>query len=179
MPISYLELSDCVDRCFPYIKNNLEAIDSPVPFYENSIDGMHALTSTLGFIKQDEYYETFHQKAAYLFCSIAHRHAFENGNKRLAATLLRYFLADNHVKTIQITEAQWKSITIKLFPSYEWKSVDLEDTFYLLLYNLAFIAADGQLRPGISFDKCKNLFAAFFELIFDLPGNELPIPVSN
>ncbi|MDD4286841.1 MAG: Fic family protein [Candidatus Peribacteraceae bacterium] len=140
-----------------------------VPSYEKDQDGINALESILEFVKNDNYYSTFAEKAAYLFCSVANRHAFGNGNKRLSATLLRYFLADNHVKTIEATADQWKDVMQGLFPSYAWKSVDLGDAFYLLLYNLAFVAADGQLRPGISFDACKGLLTALFEKIFDVP----------
>lgn len=168
MSVSYLEISDCISKCFPYIKENLQYAES-VPSYERDQDGLNALKSILEFVKSDDYYPTFAEKAAYLFCSVANRHAFGNGNKRLAATLLRYFLADNSVKTVEATAEQWKGVTLSLFPSYEWKTVDLDDTFYLLLYNLAFVAADGQLRPGISFDDCKKLLTTLFEKIFGLP----------
>ena len=168
MAIVYLKIIDCKTRCFPYIKDNLQYAES-VPSYAKDQEGMNALESILAFVERDDYYPTFAEKAAYLFCSVANRHAFGNGNKRLAATLLRYFLADNKDKTIEITAEQWKKTIQRLFPSSQWKSTELGDPFYLLLYNLAFIAADGQLRPGINFDDCKKLLTTLFEKIFEVP----------
>lgn len=132
---------------------------------------MNSLKTVLELIKNDNYYPSFVEKAAYLFCSISQKHAFDNGNKRLAATLLRYFLADNKVKTIDATVVQWKAVVKFLFPSYQWQEIDIDDAFYALLYNLAFITADSQLRPGINFEQCKILLTQLFERIFDVPDD--------
>jgi len=169
MAIAYLELQDCINRCFPYIRNHLQYAEH-APDYEQSKDGMSILNTILTFVKRDDYYINFAQKSAYLFCSMSHRHAFSNGNKRLAATLLRYFLQDNNIKTVEFSERQWRNVTKELFPEYQWKIVEIDDAFYSLLYNLAFIAADGQLRPGVNFDDCKAIFTALFERIFEVPN---------
>lgn len=169
MAIICLNIDDCVNRCFPYIWKNLQY--ESAPNYLQESDGIDAIKTILFFTSQDGLYETFPEKASYLFCSVSNRHAFQNGNKRLAATLLRYFLADNGVKTVEASPEQWKEIAKVLFPAYSWKEANVEDAFYLLLYNLAFITADGQLRPGINFDECKNILTDLFENIFDVPAS--------
>jgi len=132
---------------------------------------MEVLNSVLVFVQNDELYKSFPEKAAYLFCSMAQQHAFVNGNKRLAATLLRYFLADNNVITIEVSTQEWKDLIEDLFPSYTWKDAEIGDTFYTFLYNLAFVAADGQLRPGVSFEQLKKIITAIFSKIFEIPDD--------
>ncbi|MDA1208844.1 MAG: Fic family protein [bacterium] len=125
MAIVYLSIEDCKTRCFPYIRNHL--YHESVPEYETDEKGVGKLSSALDFFQNDELYPTFFHKAAYMFCSISNSHAFVNGNKKLAATVLRYFLADNHVKALETTTESWKELTNIFFPSYEWKSIDVGD----------------------------------------------------
>ena len=172
MSIVYLSIDDCKQRCFPYIRENLHY--EHLPKYEKEPEHMKILESILFFVRQDSLYKNFQEKAAYLFCSIANGHAFTNGNKRLAATLLRYFLSDNKVKTVDVSTGQWQELLKSVFPAYAWQGAGINDPFYLFLYNLAFIAADGQLRPGTNFEVLKDVITAIFGRIFEVPQDCLP-----
>lgn len=53
------------------------------------------LEATLEFVKNDMYYPTIEEKAAYLLYALNKNHAFNDGNKRASVALTAYFFEIN------------------------------------------------------------------------------------
>ena len=68
--MEYLELEDC-NIGFAYIKEALTEFE-PAPDYKADTIGMANLGKVIEFVKNDEYYETFEEKTAYLLALPAH-----------------------------------------------------------------------------------------------------------
>jgi prophage maintenance system killer protein len=78
----YLDLEFCRSVVFPFIHRNLTAHE-PAPMYEQE--------QRLTFIRDDQFYPTPEEKAAYLICGIASAQYFSNGNKRHPSVAPRGF----------------------------------------------------------------------------------------
>ena len=86
-------MSSCENLIFPYIRERM-ASEEPAPDYIYETSGIKRLDGIFQLMKRSEYKGAL-GKAAYMFCSIIDSHHFSNGNKRLAVSLLVYFLLIN------------------------------------------------------------------------------------
>ena len=79
--MQYVTLELCRAIVFPFIHARLtDAEAAPAYAYEEA--GMQQLLKVLELVREDTYYPTFQEKAAYLFCGLAGAQYFSNGNKR-------------------------------------------------------------------------------------------------
>ena len=58
------------------------------------------IEATLEFVKNDLYYPTIEEKAAYLLYALNKNHAFNDGNKRASVALTAYFFEINGLEFI-------------------------------------------------------------------------------
>jgi death-on-curing family protein len=149
----YPSIEDCVNEgLFGYIRKKM-AKQEPAPFYEEEQRGIDNLESIFQFMKRDEYNGVLH-KAAYLFCSIIDGHHFSNGNKRLAVTLILYFLLFNdyqiHSKNIEVMKEE----LMNLFPNLKWdEDAEFQLPHEYFFYHLALIIADRNQKGNMTFSE--------------------------
>lgn len=70
--MEYLDLQICVSDVFPFI-HALLTKNEPAPAYTQEQSGMQELEKVLTFMRDDRFYPSFTEKAAYMMCSIAGR----------------------------------------------------------------------------------------------------------
>lgn len=166
--IQYLDIEVCRELVFVLIQNFL-AHDEPVPSYELEEDGIEKLEKVLGLVQQDNYYRTFHEKAAYMICSIAGSQYFSNGNKRLAVATLLIFLIQNDVQVLDINADQYKQILFEKFPEYVWDSnIHIHGSHALFLYNLAIVIGDRTKWGFHDFTVLKERVSSLFTYLYKL-----------
>ncbi len=134
--IKYISEKDVHFIIFRLVEVTLD-VDSdnePLPDYRKEDKGN--MTPFLDFIKNDEYYPTIFDKAAYLFTTIIERHLFSNGNKRLAFMVLAYFMELNGYEYV--------------VPSEGFK-----------LKDIAYYVSDKTRNKSASFDELKQYVAVY------------------
>jgi death-on-curing protein len=135
--IRYISEQDIHFVVFGLVKATLD-VDSktePLPDYRKEDKGNMA--QFVEFIKNDAYYPTLIDKAAYLFTTINKRHLFSNGNKRLAFMVLLYFMDDLNGYEYVVPATGFK------------------------LKDVAFYIADKERNNNASFDKLKEYVADY------------------
>ena len=148
--IHHPTIAVCKALLFPLIQEQM-AIAEPAPEYEHEPHGIDRLESVLQLMDSGHYADELAQ-ASYLFCAIIDGHPFSNGNKRLAVTLLSYFLLINgnrfHVSNIAIIREELR----RKFPHLEWQKVhSFKNWHQYFLYHLALIIADRAQKGRMTF----------------------------
>ena len=163
--IFYVTMENCVKTVFPYIHRRL-AFEEQAPEYQFDVEGMAELEKVLELVRNDEYYSSFHAKAAYLICSIAGSQYFSNGNKRLAIVVLMMFLLLNMTQIAELSREQFRDLLSELFPLHTWDdNRSIEESYPLFLYNLAIIIGDRHVWPIQNFDNLKQSVQTLFEIL--------------
>lgn len=140
--ITYLTEDNFKYVGFSWIKTSLTSTE-PAPDYASDPLGMAELRKVIEFARNDTYYSTFEEKAAYMICSIAGSQYFPNGNKRLAVTTLLLFLVANHAEVLVGDKKNYKEILKIIFPLYEWEeNSTIDNPHTLFLYNLTIVIGD-------------------------------------
>lgn len=150
--ITYPTLAQCKEILFPLIREEM-ATDEPAPHYGNEKRGLVRIESILTLMQRDDY-ETFFAKAAYMFCSVIDGHPFSNGNKRLAVTLLSFFLILNDY-VIHVTNMEGVRVELsRLFPNLKWEPVtSFRYPHEYFFYYLALIIADRNQKGKMTFSQ--------------------------
>lgn len=163
--MQYLEIEDCYAG-FAFIKKALTSFE-PAPDYKSDQEGMAELKKVLYFVQQDEYYPTFVEKTAYIIYGIAGSQYFQNGNKRLAITMLLQFLIKNRVIIRQLDDNQFEELLKAVFPLHHWENNEhITDPHANFLYNLAMIIGDRNVW-GVSGSKSlQAVLGKIFELLY-------------
>ncbi len=150
MAIQYPTLQACRKLLFPLIKESM-ANNEPAPHYASERSGLNRLESIFSLM-QTEHYESLHTKAAYLFTSVIDGHPFSNGNKRLAVTLLTYFLIINEMKIHAHNMEAVRLELRRIFPKLRWEEVHaFKFPHEFFFYHLALIIADRQQKGQMTF----------------------------
>lgn len=134
--VEYLYYWTFVLLLFGLVKQQL-SYDPSDPLPDYSKENPSGLKKVLELYRNDNYYPTFFEKAAYLFVGIIKGHYYSNGNKRLAFVALLYFLAINN---------------------YELKQSRPGD-----LRRLAVFIADKSKNNNASFDELKYIVVKYLE----------------
>lgn len=151
----YLDIVYCRETIFPFIQRNLTQ-QEPAPLYPHEERGMNELIKVLTFARDDIFYPTFPEKAAYIFCSIAGSQYFSNGNKRLGVATLLFFLALNNTEMELLHTQEYQKLLTDFFPSAEWEhNANITNTHALFLYNLAIVIGDRHRWGSGGFDGLK------------------------
>ncbi len=165
----FISTLDCIRLGFPYIHASL-TLNEPAPKYEEDASGMGELEKVLSFIRSEEYYPTFEDKAAYLIASIAGSQYFQNGNKRLATVTLLLFLIENDVRIKNINFSQFKQVLLVFFPEAQIEdNSSIQEAHPLFLYNLAIVLGDRSKWGTGDFTELRKKIAGLFKLIYKLP----------
>ncbi|KXK26857.1 MAG: hypothetical protein TR69_WS6001000878 [candidate division WS6 bacterium OLB20] len=165
-PVRYIP-PESLPQIFTAIEEYLHQENDPVAHYANERDGCRQLESVLERIQED-YYPDFNSKATYLFLSVNRGHFFSNGNKRLAATLLKVFytLNDYHVDPDSLPELIIRTDhhTIDLTKG-DWDATFFNgDAQMIFLYAIAVTVADEQFQ-NIQFDDWKLLVERLLQVV--------------
>ncbi len=166
--IQYITMEDFELKGFPFIQQVLAA-EEPVPDYLSEASGISELMKVMEFVKQDLYYPTFYEKAAYLISSIAGSQYFSNGNKRLAIATLMLFLAKNEVKIIKGTDDGYREILRIKFPLHTWENnSNIKEAHALFLYNLTFVIGDRTRWGTNDFSVIRENVSAMFNYLYEM-----------
>lgn len=165
MSFWYPTLEECIREIFPVIHERLSQAEM-APAYEEEYKGMNELRKILVFLRS-RHYATFHIKAAYLICSVVTGHAFSNGNKRLAVTLLLAFLLYNGAKIRKLRRQTYETWVNHTFHGYEWDdAVSIGSVHMTFLYHLALALANSPTWQGKSFTRIRRDVAKFFRKLY-------------
>ncbi len=152
MKIVYPTLTVCKEQLFPYIRARM-ATSEPAPFYEDERSGTEKLEGSFQLMDRTEY-EGVLSKAAYLFCSIIDGHHFSNGNKRLAVTMIIYFLIVNNYKIHAPNMEVMRDELKRVFPNLKWEEVhSFRFPHEYFFYHLALIIADRKQKGQMTFSQ--------------------------
>ena len=148
--MKYIDLTICEKLIFPYIRDNM-ASEEPAPMYEHETGGVKRLESVFHLMQRSEY-KGLLGKAAYMFCSVIDSHHFSNGNKRLAVSLLIFFLLVNnhgiHAPNMEVMRMELKAA----FPKLKWQNVQsFSYPHEYFFYHLALIIADRAQKGKMTF----------------------------
>jgi prophage maintenance system killer protein len=164
--MEYLDLQTCVEEVFPFI-HALLTKKEPAPVYAREQNGMQELEKVLTFVRDDCFYPSFTDKAAYMICSIAGSQYFSNGNKRLSVTVLLSFLSRNGASIEVIAEDGYAKIFTEVFSSDAWeRNTAITDPHALFLYNLAITIGDRKQWGCPDFTTLREKVAALFAHIY-------------
>ena len=148
----YPTLQACHDLLFPLIKEEM-ARHEPAPKYDYEAQGLRKLESIFTLMDRDEY-DGLLPKAAYLFCAVIDGHPFSNGNKRLAVSLLTYFLVVNGYRISAPSMEAVRMELQRLFPHLKWEEVhSFRHPHEYFFYHLALIIADRGQKGQLSFSQ--------------------------
>ena len=146
----YPTLQTCRELLFPLIRNHMVAVE-PAPWYESERRGIERLESIMILMQRDEYSDLL-SKAAYLFCSIIDGHPFSNGNKRVAVTLLTYFLILNNFRISAPSMRALREELKRIFPKLRWENIHaFRHPHEYFFYHLALIIADRTQKGKLNF----------------------------
>jgi death-on-curing family protein len=148
--MKYPDLTICRALLFSLIRKEMVALE-PAPPYEEETRGLQKLESTFILMQRDDY-DGFFVKAAYLFCSVIDGHPFSNGNKRLAVTVLTYFLLVNGYKISVPSMEVLRDELQRIFPKLRWEDVRaFHHPHEYFFYHLALIIADRSQKGQLTF----------------------------
>ena len=116
MRLWYPSIKACREEIFPEIHERLTQWEQ-APDYERERRGADELQKIFALVRTRRY-RTFHDKAAYIVCSIVTGHAFSNGNKRLGITVLLAFAIHNRTEVQPLTKATYQKCIKEIFPGY-------------------------------------------------------------
>lgn len=166
--MEYLDLQICVSDVFPFI-HALLTKNEPAPAYTQEHSGMQELEKVLTFMRDDRFYPSFPEKAAYMMCSIAGSQYFSNGNKRLSVTVLLSFLGRNSAFIEVIARGGYQKIFTDAFPAGTWEqNAAVADPHALFLYNLAITIGDRKRWGCTDFTELREKVSAIFLHIYHL-----------
>lgn len=166
--MEYIDLQTCVKEVFPFI-HALLTREAPAPTYTDERNGMQELEKVLTFVRDDRFYPSFAEKAAYMICSVAGSQYFSNGNKRLSVTVLLSFLSQNGASIEVIEEDGYHRLFLDAFPLGKWESnAAITDPHALFLYNLAITIGDRAKWGCRDFTTLREKVAALFGHIYHL-----------
>lgn len=159
---------DALDYIFSSIQKYLQKENDPVPEYDKDPLGCSKIVSVLKSI-QHSYYPNFYSKSAYLFLAINKGHYFINGNKRLAAVMLKIFYTLNGYKVefnrspvIELRDLYGEFINIVI------ENIDINffdgDDQLSFLYTLAKATATIEIAE-IGFDQLKKNLELLLEMV--------------
>ena len=164
----YLTLEDYFNIIFSDIRE-LAYDDVEKPMYENDSYGINKLESILTFIKNDDYYSTFYQKATYLFLNLSRGHYFSNGNKRIAIYSFLYFVYLNKYRYRNIQKNTYQKWFLKHFPNYVLEVDEFHTNWGWALFNFnkAINVTEEEKIYGhkCTFIELKDITEAFFRFI--------------
>jgi len=148
--MKYIDISICEKLIFPYIQDNM-ASEEPAPMYELETEGVKRLEAVFHLMQRSDY-KGLLGKAAYMFCSVIDSHHFSNGNKRLAVSLLIFFLLVNnrgiHAPNMEVMRSELR----KAFPKLKWQNVQsFSYPHEYFFYHLALIIADRSQKGKMTF----------------------------
>lgn len=154
--ISYIG-EEFIDTILPVI-DKLIPSDELFPSYVEELNAVNQLRKVL-LLAQEDYYETIHQKAAYIMTAIAGSQYFSNGNKRLSLLLISVFYLHNDYALDADKLLDNKSLfdLTTAYLTHIFVSTNLS-----LIYSLTKLAADS----SIPFNKRKELLAQIFQIIW-------------
>lgn len=166
----YVSVEDCRRLVFPYIHRYLSAGEA-APDYEKEVSGMQELNKVLTLVKDDTYYRTFAEKAAYLVCGLAGAQYFSNGNKRLGVTVLLSFLGANRAALRDRSVEEYRDLLQRRFPKHVWEdNPNIGGTHSLFLYNMAIVIGDRAKWGAAHFDKLREEVAGMFASLYSIGG---------
>lgn len=164
VPTQYFTIDACRKYGFSYIYAELTSTEA-APVYESEEDGLAELEKVLSFVRNDDYYSSFHEKSAYLICSIAGSQYFSNGNKRLGITVLLMFLMLNDAKALDNSNLL-KTILLDIFPLHVWEENSvIRGAHSLFLYNLAIVIGDRTNWGTDDFKEVQSKVATMFNIV--------------
>ena len=169
--ILYLEIDVYISRIFPDIQEITYDDNSKKLFYERCNTGLSQLICILDLVKNDDYYQSFIKKSAYLFASISTGHYFPNGNKRLAMMSLTYFLALNKCPWKLVSCERYLIFFKKYFPYYKPTKEDFQNITGWALYNLnkaINFKIPGKTDNDLVFKKTKKVVERFLKISLDI-----------
>jgi len=151
MNVFYVEL-ESLEIVFGLIYNFYSKGET-TPTYTFETLGMDKLSGVLVGVREDTYYPSVFDKAAYLLLQINTGHFFSNGNKRLALVTTKIFLGINKIRLKtdiwgkkqlnEMSKIEYKKLLEILFPKF----VNFEDQENFTsadfgYYNISIIIAD-------------------------------------
>jgi death-on-curing family protein len=162
--MQYLTIDQCRLLLFPYVRSRLIEAE-PAPNYDEEQSGLRRLDGIIHLMQRDEY-EGVLRKAAYLFCSVIDGHPFSNGNKRLAVTLLLFFLLTNGWLVSAPNMEVMRSELMRIFPNLQWEEVT---TFHhaheYFFYHLSLIIADRKQKGQMTFHQEQDAVRQLLEVV--------------
>ncbi|MCK5510663.1 Fic family protein [Candidatus Parcubacteria bacterium] len=166
--MNYPKIKDYYDYIFDDIRG-LVYDDKQKPFYEKDTEGIEKLKSTLDLVKNDTYYPTFFDKAAYIFISLSAGHYFINGNKRLALFSYFYFTTIDDYSFKSLSIKTYKKWFKKYFANFTMSSHDFQYNVGWALYNFNRVVnikySENKTGHQYNFDELKNISVTFFKFI--------------
>ncbi|MBI3255645.1 MAG: Fic family protein [Candidatus Andersenbacteria bacterium] len=166
--MKYVSLTDCKEEVFPYIYEQLSSAE-PSAKYEEEPEGLKELEKVLALVKQNSFYPTLIEKAAYILCSIAGSQYFSNGNKRLGVvTLLQFLIVNSVVVLVLSNEDAYIELLRKAFPQHTWEhNSEIKDGNPLFLYNLAIVIGDRKKwSKNDNFTAVKEKITKMFQTLY-------------
>ncbi len=162
--MTYPTLPACISLLFPIIRQHM-VTKEPAPYYEDERQGLDKINSTFVLMQRDNYPDLL-SKAAYLFCSIIDGHPFSNGNKRLAVTLLTYFLLMNGFRISAPSMIAVRAELEHFFPNLTWEDVHaFRYPHEFFFYHLALIIADRAQKGKMTFRQEQSAVQQLLEFI--------------
>ncbi|MBU0766755.1 type II toxin-antitoxin system death-on-curing family toxin [Patescibacteria group bacterium] len=162
--MKYIDLSICEKFIFQYIQDNM-ASKEPAPMYGRETSGIKRLEAIFHLMQRSDY-KGLLGKAAYMFCSVIDSHHFSNGNKRLAVSLLIFFLLVNnrsiHAPNMEVMRGELN----KAFPKLKWQ--DVQSFSYpheYFFYHLALIIADRSQKGKMTFTQEQEAVKNLLEVV--------------
>ena len=163
----YLKIEDYFEFIFEDIKKFIYD-DKAKPSYENDA-GIEQFKSILDFVKNDDYYPTILNKAAYLLISISTGHKFRNGNKRLALFTFAYFLHSNNISFKKHRKKTYRKWFKQYFPKYKMSPNDFLRNVGWALYNfnkcINIKEQEKNRGHNYNYDDLKNIAEEFTNFI--------------
>lgn len=148
--MTYPTLDICRQLLFPLVQKEM-VTSEPAPPYAYEQRGLQRLESVFALMQRDDY-EGFYPKAAYLFCSVIDGHPFSNGNKRLAVSLLTFFMVANGLLISGPSMEAVRDELAKAFPHLKWEDVAaFRRPHEYFFYHLALIIADRGQKGQMTF----------------------------
>lgn len=159
----YLGDTDLTDA-FSFIYNQFQWEQAPP--YESEEEGMEIMRGVVEKM-HFSYYETVHDKAAYLFLEVVSGHPFSNGNKRLALVLtLVFFLYNYYAFDATKDKHGYANELQRAFPEIEsWDDFDEFSGIDFALYNVAGLVARHH-EEGIASSVMRERLGSFFRDVF-------------
>lgn len=165
MTFHYPSLQACREFLFPMIRTEMVTFE-PAPAYEEERRGLEKIESIFALMKRDAYYPDFFAKAAYLFCSIIDGHPFSNGNKRMAVSVLTYFLLLNGYRISEPGMHAVRDALHEQFPKLRWENVQsFRFAHEYFFYHLALIIADRAQKGKMTFRQEQSAVVQLLQFI--------------